>query len=146
MALRQAQIELTIELFLRAFTSEKDKDARYKMLIQLEDAFDGSIENWKNRIEDQLYDETLKEELRNVFERKAHREYKDLCVIEALNGEHKREIRYLGAKKLDMLGWSGKLEDSYGDFVDSGFSFVVKQENVVVGFALAYKCPTYGGC
>ena len=43
MALRYAQIELTIEMFLKAFHAEKDKDRRYELIIQFEDPFDDFI-------------------------------------------------------------------------------------------------------
>lgn len=35
--------------------------------------------------------------------------------------------------------------ESLFDFIDSGYSYVAKRENVILGFILAYKCPTYGG-
>lgn len=67
--------------------------------------------------------------------------------MEPLRGEDVDQISYLSSKELDMMPWvvDEMRADSISEFVNSGYSYVAKRENVILGFILAYKCPAYGG-
>ena len=147
MALRKAQKEMSVTLFTKAFSTTEDKQNRKELFIQFCDAFDGSICDWKETVEQELGDEHLRAEFQELCNSKGKTEIKKYVTIEPLAVDDLEQITYLARKELDMLPWirDARKQDSIYDFVDEGYSFVAKRENVILGFILAHKCPTYGG-
>lgn len=146
MALRKAQKEMAITLFAKAFSAAEEKD-RKELFIQFSDAYEDSIQDWQGKVEEELKDDVVKEEFQRLVNRKQKIDIKDFVIIESLKKEDLKQISYLASKELDMMPW---VENEIGpeslfDFIDSGYSYVAKRENVILGFILAYKCPTYGG-
>lgn len=43
------------------------------------------------------------------------------------------------------MPWIRSESDSINELVNGGYSYVAKREDVILGFILAYKCPSYGG-
>ncbi len=146
MALRRAQMEIAVSLFTKAFSTSEDKQSRKELFIQFCDAFDGSICDWKETVEQELEDEHLRSEFQELSDSKGKTDIKKYVTIEPLTVDDLKEISYLASKELDTAPWvRADGIDSLDDFVDGGYSFVAKRENVILGFILAYKCPTYGG-
>ena len=147
MALRKSQKEMAITLFVKAFSTTEDEESRKELCIQFSDAYEGSIKDWKNVIRDQIEDVNLKEEFIKLVNRDEKTDIKEKVVVEPLKREDLKQISYLASKELELMPWiddeNGK--NSLGDFVNSGYSYVAKLEDVILGFVLAYKCPTYGG-
>lgn len=147
MALRKAQKEMAITLFAKAFSAAEDERDRKELFIQFSDAYEDSIQDWQGKVEEELKDDVVKEEFQRLVNRKQKIDIKDYVIIENLKKEDLKQISYLASKELDMMPW---VENEIGpeslfDFIDSGYSYVAKRENVILGFILAYKCPTYGG-
>lgn len=107
MALRNAQKEMEVSLFIKAFCAIEKEQDRKELYIQFGDAYDESIKDWRSQVEQELEDVALKKEF--------------LCLT---NKEEKEDIK---------------------EFVNSGHSYVAKRENTILGFILAFKCPTFGG-
>lgn len=147
MALRKSQKEMAITLFVKAFSTTEDEESRKELCIQFSDAYEGSIKDWKNVIRDQIEDVNLKEEFIKLVNRDEKTDIKEKVVVEPLKREDLKQISYLASKELELMPWiddeNGK--NSLVDFVNSGYSYVAKLEDVILGFVLAYKCPTYGG-
>lgn len=147
MALRKSQKEMAITLFVKAFSTTEDEESRKELCIQFSDAYEGSIKDWKNIIRDQIEDVNLKEEFIKLVNRDEKTDIKEKVVVEPLKREDLKQISYLASKELELMPWiddeNGK--NSLVDFVNSGYSYVAKLEDVILGFVLAYKCPTYGG-
>lgn len=76
MALRKAQKEMAITLFAKAFSAAKDENTRKELYIQFDDAYEGSIEDWKNKAELEMDDDSVKEEF-----------------IRLSNGEQKKDVK-----------------------------------------------------
>ncbi len=146
MSLRKAQKEMALNLFKRAFGASKDKQSRKELYIQFCDAFDGSICDWKETVEQELEDELLRLEFQELCNDKSKTDIKEYVTIEPLKVDDLEQISYLANKELDLGPWLKDDEiDSLDDFVDGGYSFVAKRENVILGFILAHRCPAYGG-
>ncbi len=147
MALRKAQKEMAITLFAKAFSATEDEKSRKELYIQFNDAYEGSIKEWKNKVEAEIEDDNIKEEFINLTNRETKKDIKEFVIVELLKKEDLKQISYLASKELDMMPWVEREigPDSLVDFVNSGYSYVAKREDVILGFILAYKCPTYGG-
>lgn len=147
MALRKAQKEIAITLFSKAFSAAKDEDARKELFIQFSDAYNGSIQGWESKVEAELEDDVVKEEFLKFVNREPKKSVKEFVTIEPLKEEDLEQISYLSNKELETTPWvriSEELE-SLDDFINSGYSYVAKREDVILGFILAYRCPEYGG-
>lgn len=147
MALRKVQKEMAITLFAKAFSATEDEKNRKELFIQFSDAYEDSIQDWQCKVEEELKDDAVKEEFQRLVNREHNKDIKDIVIIENLKKEDLEQISYLACKELDMMPW---VENEMGpesllDFIDSGYSYVAKRENVILGFILAYKCPAYGG-
>ncbi len=146
MSLRKAQKEMSVTLFTKAFSTTEDKQSRKELFIQFGDAFDGSICDWKETVEQELEDEHLRAEFQELCNSKGKTDIKEYVTIEPLQVDDLEQISYLANKELDLGPWLKDDEiDSLDDFVDGGYSFVAKRENVILGFILAHRCPAYGG-
>lgn len=145
MVLRQKHIDMAFDLFVKAFESEKDEATRKTMVIQFGDAYRGIVKEWKNQIEDRLNTDEIQSIFHSIAYADKDKTINELIHIEPLQAEDIEQISYLGVRELDMLAW---IPDEYfpaDNFINSGFSFVAKRDDVVVGVILAYKCPDYGG-
>lgn len=147
MALRKSQKEIAISLFVKAFSTTEDKKDKKELYIQFADAYDDSIKEWREKVEQELADEELKQQFRGFYNREKQTDIKEVVTIEPLKIEDVDQISYLSGKELDTMPWVVKEmgADSINEFVNSGYSYVAKRENVILGFILAYKCPDYGG-
>lgn len=147
MALRKIQKEMAITLFAKAFSVAKDEDERKELYIQFADAYEGSIKDWKNKVEAEIDDEDVKEKFIEFSRCEKKSDIKEYVTVEPLKKEDLEQISYLTSKELDMMPWIeyGEEMDSFVDFVNGGYSYVAKREDVVLGFVLAHKCPAYGG-
>lgn len=145
MVLRKQHIEMAFDLFVRAFKSEKDESIRKAMVIQFGDTYCGITKDWKTQIEDKFDDDVLRKIFHKIAYANMDKTLDEIISIEPLQAEDIEQISYMGVRELDMFAW---IPDKYfpaDSFVNSGFSFVAKKDNVVVGAILAYKCPSYGG-
>lgn len=147
MALRKSQKEMAITLFVKAFSTTEDVKGRKELFIEFSDAYEGSIKDWKKIIEDKIEDVNLKEEFIKLANREHKEDFKEKVVVEPLKREDLKQISYLASKELELMPWIDNESDknSVVDFVNNGYSYVAKLEDVILGFVLAYKCPTYGG-
>lgn len=147
MALRKLQKEISVSLFVKAFSVSENAEDRKELYIRFSDAYDGSIKDWRKMVEAELEDESLKEEFAKLTSKEEKNDIKEFITIEPLVEEDLEQISYLSSKELDTMPWVhvGDENDSMLDFVNSGYSYVAKREDVILGFILAYKCPTYGG-
>lgn len=147
MALRKAQIEMAISLFAKTFHMTEDEGSRKELYIQFADAYDGSIKDWREKVEQELADEKTKEQFRQLYNREPKTDMKEFITVEPLSIEDLEQISYLSSKELKTMPWIQEKRgpDSIVEFVESGYSYVAKREDVILGFILAYKCPTYGG-
>lgn len=147
MALRKAQIEMAISLFAKTFNMTEDEGSRKELYIQFADAYDGSIKDWREKVEQELADEKTKEQFRQLYNREPKTDMKEFITVEPLSIEDLEQISYLSGKELKTMPWvKGEAGvDSIVEFVEGGYSYVAKREDVILGFVLAYKCPTYGG-
>lgn len=147
MALRKSQKEIAISLFVKAFSTTEDKKDKKELYIQFADAYDGSIKGWREKVEQELVDEKLKQQFKEFYNREKQTDIKEFVTVEPLSLEDMDQISYLASKELNVMPWvvDETRADSINEFVNSGYSYVAKRENVVLGFILAYKCPTYGG-
>jgi len=147
MALRTAQKEMAVSLFVKAFGVTKEKQSRKALFIQFCDAFDESIRGWKEIVEQSIEDDYLQKEFKELCNSEREIDIKEYVTIEPLTVDDLEQISYLSSKELDTMTWikDTKGPDSIDDFVDGGYSYVAKRENVILGFILAYKCPSYGG-
>lgn len=147
MALRKSQKEMAISLFAKVFSTTKDEKDRKELYIQFADAYDGSIKEWREKVEQELANEELKQQFRGFYNREKQTDIKEFVTVEPLRVEDVDQISYLSSKELDMMPWvvDEMRADSISEFVNSGYSYVAKRENVILGFILAYKCPAYGG-
>ena len=146
MALREAQKEMAVILFAKAFEAADEK-SRKELYIQFADAYEGSIQDWKIKVEKAFEDEECKEIFRSLDKETEQNNLIEFVTIEPLKKDDLKQISYLASKELDMVPWiEHKMElNSINDFVNNGYSYVAKRENEVLGFILAYKCPKYGG-
>ena len=147
MALRKAQKEMAITLFTKAFSATDDEKIRKELFIQFSDAYEDSIKDWHCKVEEQLDNDFIKQEFSRLVNRTPKKDIKDFVTIDNLKKEDLKQISYLASKELGMMPWVEKEmeHDSLTDFVNDGYSYVAKRENVILGFILAHKCPTYGG-
>lgn len=146
MALRKAQKEMAVTLFVKAFSAAKDESDRKELYIQFSDAYEGDIKDWQHIVEAEISD-GVKEEFVKLANRTEKSDIKEYVTVEPLKIEDLEQISYLTSKELDMMPWVAfeMEEDSLVDFINSGYSYVAKREDVILGFILAYKCPNYGG-
>lgn len=146
MALRKSQKEMAVNLFAKVFAGEDEK-SRKELYMQFSDAYEGSIGDWKSEVEKALENDELKESFKKLSEGEVENELLEYVTIDTLKKEDLEQISYLARKELDMMPWVENEggTDSINDFVNSGYSYVAKRENEVLGFILAYKCPTFGG-
>lgn len=147
MALRKSQKEMAISLFTKVFSTTKDEKERKELYIQFADAYDCSIKAWKEKVEQELGDENLKQQFRVLYTSEEQTNIKEFVTVEPLRIEDVDQISYLSSMELGTMQWivDETRADSINEFVNSGYSYVAKRENVILGFILAYKCPTYGG-
>ena len=147
MALRKVQKEMAITLFAKAFCATDDENARKELYVQFSDAYEGSIKDWKDKVEAEIDDESVKEDFVKISKGEKKTDIKEYVIVEPLKKEDLEQISYIASKELDMMPWVniGEEVDSLVDFVNSGFSYVAKREDVILGFILAFKCPSYGG-
>lgn len=150
MAMTKAQKEIAVTLFANTFLASKDKQSRKVLFIEFSDAFNGSICDWKERAEQEIKDESLKIEFKELCKGEKKTDIKEYITIEALRADDLNQISQLARMELGNSSWiyhacGEKAPDSIDDFVEGGYSFVAKRENEVLGFILACKCPTYGG-
>lgn len=147
MALRRSQKEMAISLFAKVFSTTKDEKERKELYIQFADAYDGSIKEWKRKVEQELVDQNLKQQFRALCNSEGQTDIKKFVTVEPLRIEDVDQISYLSRMELGTMPWivDETRADSINEFVNSGYSYVAKRENVILGFILAYKCPTYGG-
>lgn len=147
MALKEAQKEMAITLFAKAFSATENDANRKELFIQFSDAYGDSIKDWQCKVEAEFKNDAVKDEFKRLVNGESKKDIKDFVSIEPLKKEDLEQISYLASKELNMIPWVAKEEthESLFDFIDSGYSYVAKNENVVLGFVLAYKCPTYGG-
>lgn len=149
MALGKNQKDLTLELFVKAYNSETDATKRKELIIQFEDAFDGCIADWEGYVVENI-NEDLKEEFQEVVDRNSNTDFLNSLTIENIVDEDLQQISQLGIRNLDLMAWvsdsiSDKYYDSWKRFLKDGYSFTVKKNEEILGFALANKWPTYGG-
>lgn len=148
MALRDIQKEMAITLFVKAFSAKKNDENRKELFIQFSDSYGDSIKDWQCKVEAGFQDETDKVNFMRLVNKTDKKDTKDFVTIEALKKENLEQISYLASKELGYLPWVVREDDDFEsllDFINSGYSYVAKNENVIWGFILAYKCPTYGG-
>ncbi|MCI9343763.1 MAG: GNAT family N-acetyltransferase [Lachnospiraceae bacterium] len=147
MALRKAQKEMAISLFAKVFNATEDERSRKELYIQFVDAYDGSIKDWQEKVEQELVDEKIKEQFRQLYNREQQTDIKEFITVEPLRIEDLEQISYLSSKELGTGPWIREETgpDSIIEFVNGGYSYVAKREDVILGFILAYKCPAYGG-
>lgn len=136
---------MAMSMFVRIFSMADDENEREELYIQFADAYDGSIKDWKEKVEERLESEELREKFRGVCNCKKEIDIKKFVTIEPLRLEDLGEVSGLASKELDMTPWIGREQDSIVDFVNGGRSYVARREGIVLGFILAYKCPAYGG-
>lgn len=147
MALRKAQKEMAISLFARVFSTTEDEKSRKELYIQFADAYDGSIKDWREKVEQEIADEECKEQFRQFYNREQKTDIKEFITVEPLRIDDLEQISYLSSKELGTGTWIKEETgpDSIIEFVEGGYSYVAKKEDVILGFILAYKCPSYGG-
>ena len=147
MALRKVQKEMAIVLFAKAFSTTHDDNDRKELFIQFSDAYEGSIKDWKDKVEEELGEGEALEAFKRLSNKEPVKDLKEFVTIEPLTMDDIEQISFLASRELDLAPWiiARDDNDSYIDFVNSGYSYVAKQEDVILGFVLAYKCPTYGG-
>lgn len=147
MALRKIQKEMAISLFVRVFSITEDERGRKELYIQFADAYDGSMKDWREKVEQQLENEALRVKFRQLCNHEQQTDIKEFITVEPLKIEDLEQISYLSNKELDTMPWiKNDIEpDSIIEFVNGGYSYVAKREDVILGFILAYKCPSYGG-
>lgn len=143
----KAQKEMVVNLFVNNFQAVKDKQSRKSLFVEFSDAFDGNICDWKDSVEQEIRDESLKIEFKELCEGKKKTDIKEYVRVEALSLNDLEQVSQLAREELNNTPWvyHANTADSFNDFVEGGYSFVAKRENEVLGFILAYKCPTYGG-
>lgn len=146
MALRKAQKDIAVSLFAKAFTAADD-NSRKELYIQFGDAYDGSICDWRKKVEEALENEESKAAFQKLGKKDEKNDITELVSIDLLKQEDLAQISYIASKELDLMPWveNDMGPDSLMDFVNGGYSYVAKRENEILGFILAYKCPTYGG-
>lgn len=139
MALRRTQKDMAVNLFAKAFSTSEDKQSRKELFIQFCDAFDGSICDWKETVEQKLEDEHLRSEFQELSNRKSKTEIKKYVSIEPLTVDDLKEISYLANKELDTGPWLRDDEiDSLDDFVDGGYYYLYIDTFVVEKDAQGY--------
>lgn len=138
---------MAISLFAKVFSTTEDEKSRKELYIQFSDAYNGSIKDWQEKVELELEDEKIRTQFRELYSRKPKTDIKEFITVEPLKIEDLEQISYLSHKELNTIPWmqEERKPDSISEFVDSGYSYVAKREDVILGFVLAYKCPTYGG-
>lgn len=150
MAMTKAQKEIAVTLFTNTFQASKDKQSRKELFIEFSDAFNGSICDWKESVEQEIKDESLKIEFKELCNGEKKTDIKEYITIEALRVADLNQISQLARMELGNTPWiyhscGENAPDSIDDFVEGGHSFVARRENEILGFILACKCPTYGG-
>lgn len=145
MALRKIQKEIAISLFVKVFSVTEDERTRKELYIQFADAYDDSIKDWREKVEQQLGNDELKGKFRNIYNNESQINIKEFITVESLKVEDLKEISHLASKELETMPWIRSEQDSINEFVNGGYSYVAKREDVILGFILAYKCPSYGG-
>lgn len=147
MALRKIQKEMAISLFVKVFSVTEDERSRKELYVQFADAYDGSIKDWREKVEQQLGNEDIRGKFSKLYNNEQQTDIKEFITVEPLKIEDLEQVSYLSSKELDTMPWvkNDMKPDSIIEFVNGGYSYVAKREDVILGFVLAYKCPTYGG-
>lgn len=145
MTFKKSQIEMALFLFVKSFCLETDENNRMELIIQFSDVYSGIIKDWESKVEKQIEDEKTRELFRRLLDKRKEKRVLEGVTIVPLEEDYFEQITYLGTKELDQFPWMPEANSSITDFIEGGFSFAAKKDDVVIGFVLAHKCPTYGG-
>ena len=118
MALGEAQKEMAVILFVKAFAAADEK-SRKELYIQFADAYEGSIQDWKIKVEKAFENEECKEIFRSLNKEAEQNNLIEFVIIEPLKKEDLKQISYIASKELDMVpGIEHKMElNSINDYV-----------------------------
>lgn len=103
MALRKIQKEIAISLFVKVFSVTEDERTKKELYIQFADAYDGSIKDWREKVEQQLGNDELKGKFRNFYNNEQQIDIKEFITVEPLKIEDLKEISHFASKELETM-------------------------------------------
>jgi len=149
MILSERQTHSVLKMFVSVFAAA-NADQRKDVYLDFADSFFGSISNWEDTIsaafsEAETAPDIIMQWQKIEAERKeAHT--KEVCEIDRMNAADEKEIVGLLARELDCMPcFAGT--DTIGtvkDFAATGFSFVAKKNQKIIGVIMAQKVMDYG--
>ena len=142
MALTRNQAEAVMRLFALNFSKEADAEKRKKLFLQFEDDFGHSISYWKTFCEKIVQEKRLSEEVLKHFRTLASRNLERSCdyLVRSLKKDDLEEVFELINRNFDMTLTIYDM-DKIEPFLESGYSFVVCNNEEILGAVLGYKMP-----
>jgi ribosomal protein S18 acetylase RimI-like enzyme len=149
MALSERQEKAVLKLFVNTFASA-DADKRKDVYMDFVDSFLGGIKQWDVAIHDTFIDEGIPTDIINQWQ-KLEEVRKENCVEEdceicKMTMADELQIVKLISEELDLMPSYAEFDKigTVKDFEDTGYSFVAKKNNEVVGVLMAQKIMDYG--
>lgn len=149
MALSKYQASVALKLFSRNYIFSTNRQDKEELCRDFIDTFKLDIKDIKDQMKHSLLEssasEELQEELNSIINNTNKTSNIGECVIADLSMEDEEQIVRLISKEIDVMPHFSAYDDgSIKDFMNTGYSFVVKKNDEVVGVVLAHKHMEYG--
>lgn len=149
MALTEKQTEAVLSMFVNSFASA-ESDSRKKLYLDLVDSFMGSIKQWETTIYEAFIEAKISSDIISEWQsleadrKDNHKE--EVCEILKMTMADEKQIVKLLSKE---IGWMPRFAEfneigSVKDFEATGYSYVAKKGNDVIGLIMAQRIMDYG--
>lgn len=150
MALSERQSKALLKMFSNSIMNEKIKDRREQLYWEFEDSFKGVILNWEDSVHAALVENKVAgniiSEWQEYQNRSAAGQAIDDIVIGEMRLEDEKAIVNLLMTEVGCIPVFAEFTEngSVNQFKDTGYSFVAKKGEELVGVMMAQKQMDYG--
>ena len=149
MALSRRQAKAVIKLFVNTFASS-DEDKRKDVYADFADSFSGGIKQWEVTIYGAFIDEGVSSDVisqwQELEEARKGGHVTETCEICKMTMADEDQIVKLLSNEIGCMPRFAEYDEvgTVKDFENTGYSFVAKKNNEVVGVIMAQKIMDYG--
>ena len=149
MALSKNQISAALKLFGRGYMNSKDVQEKKALCREFMDAFKCDIKDIADEMKQALINKNASDEVIEEYEALVKGDvdtsFMDECVIAELSMDDEEQIVKLITKEIETMPRYSRYDvGTVDDFMKTGYSFVAKHDDQVVGVVLAHKHMEYG--
>lgn len=150
MALSERQTQALLKMFIKNIVHEESKEEREKLYVEFEDSFKGIFLKWEDTIYSALVDNSVPTyiitEWQQFKNKTASRRERDDIAICDMKLEDERAIVRIIVDEIGCVPYFSEFNETgtVKEFKDTGYSFVAKKGEEIVGVMMAQKQMSYG--